>query len=362
MRILLVVPAMRGGGAEFVARTWAGWLSEHGNEVHVHTTAEFTRPPELPDAVRWYPGARGGHRATQRQLRSTVRSARPTVILALQMYANLNALLLRIGPGRTHVPVVVSERNLVSIGLSSASASHRSKVAMARRLYRRADHVAAISHPVAAEMVSAFGVDPDRCTVVPNPAAAKVSSLSDHGDPVLRGQRRIVLVFPCRLVQQKRPLLAVDVAAELDRRGFLTTMLVFGTGPLESSMRERAEQAGVQVVFGGWQEEWFARCSRGSVLLVPSLREGFGNTLVEAAAAGVRSVAFSGALGVSDAVVPGITGTLTATDTAAGLADGVEAEYGRSVEGADDWLSRFSPDRSGAAIDALLHRVQDGGQ
>lgn len=362
MRILVVVPSMHGGGAEFVARTWAAWLADRGHQVHVHTVAEHSRPAELASNVVWHGSDRvSGHLATQRHLRATVRTVRPDIVLSLQMYANLHALASRFGQRGSRVPVVVSERNLVSIGLSAASRGHRRKVAVARRAYRRADHVAAISHAVAAEMVSSFGVAAERCTVVQNPAASKVTTIPDRlgsGEDVVRGDRRVVLVFPCRLVEQKRPLLAVEVAAELDRRGYDTSLLVFGTGPLEEAMREHARRRAVTAVFGGWQEHWFRSCPKGAVLLMPSVREGFGNTLVEAAAAGLRSVAFSGALGVSDAVVPGLTGTLTPSDSPEGLADGVEAEYGRSVEGVDEWLIRFGADASGTAVSELLERVR----
>jgi hypothetical protein len=33
LRIGVVVPSLSGGGAEFVARTWAGWLRTRGHEV-----------------------------------------------------------------------------------------------------------------------------------------------------------------------------------------------------------------------------------------------------------------------------------------------------------------------------------------
>ena len=44
-----------------------------------------------------------------------------------------------------------------------------------QRIYPRADHVIAISHPVGGELVAGFGVRGERMTVVPNPATAKVA-------------------------------------------------------------------------------------------------------------------------------------------------------------------------------------------
>jgi glycosyltransferase involved in cell wall biosynthesis len=82
-----------------------------------------------------------------------------------------------------------------------------------------------------------------------------------------------------------------------------------------------------------------------AVVLLPSPCEGFGNVLVEAAAAGVPSVAISSALGVADAVVPGLTGELALSDDPGDVADAVEKAATLSVD-AGAWLERFSVDNS----------------
>ncbi len=363
MRILLVVPTLQGGGAEFVAATWAASLAGGGDDVHLHTISTGTRPDNLPAGVRWHPGGGPGrHVSSQRLLRRIVDEVAPDVVLALQMYPNLHVLGLTFRRSGNRPPVVISERNLVSLGLPSAARSHRAKVAIARRLYRRADRVVAISHPVAAEMVSGFAVSPGRCVVVPNPATAKLATggrtrRPTPGDTATAAD--VTVVLPCRLVTQKRPLLAVDVVAEIVRRGRTCRLLVFGSGPLEDAMRERAARAGVAVDFRGWDEHWFRHCPAGSVMLSTSDREGFGNTLVEAAAAGIISVAYSGALGVADAVVPGVTGELTLEDSPAAFADAIERTAGRTVAGVDGWLARFGSAGSVGALRTVLSRLVD---
>jgi hypothetical protein len=46
LRISVIVPSLSGGGAEFVARTWAEWLSGQGHEVAMVLTNghDATRP------------------------------------------------------------------------------------------------------------------------------------------------------------------------------------------------------------------------------------------------------------------------------------------------------------------------------
>jgi glycosyltransferase involved in cell wall biosynthesis len=86
--------------------------------------------------------------------------------------------------------------------------------------------------------------------------------------------------------------------------------------------------------------------------------EGLGNVLIEAAATGIPSVASSRALGVADAIVPGITGELALTDDPQAYADAVLRAAPLQLNSPVDlgaWLERFSPARStGILLDALI--------
>src|SRR5687768_9059683 len=61
LRIAVVVPSLSGGGAEFVARTWAEWLRTQGHAVAMILTngSDSTRPAPVDVAVTGLP-PRGG--------------------------------------------------------------------------------------------------------------------------------------------------------------------------------------------------------------------------------------------------------------------------------------------------------------
>lgn len=354
--ILFVVPSLHGGGAEFVARTWMAWLVSRGYTVSVVTTSMKATGEYLPQGVTSYSVGRAkGQTAKARAVKDLFDVTGAEVAVGLQSYANLVLLTAQVMAGAKSPKVIVSERNLVSLGLRGADLAHRSKSWMARRLYRRADHVIAISHPVAGELVASYGIRGDRMTVVPNPATAKVAGRERiRREP---SETSIQIALPCRLVTQKRPMLAIDTAAELNRRGITAEVVSFGGGPLRDELVAAAATANVTFIEHNWVEDWFTHLSEKAVVLLPSSREGFGNVLIEAAAMGVPSVAVSGALGVADAVAPGISGELALTERASDLADAVIRANGLSLDGIENWLARFSVESSGRDLERVLRLV-----
>jgi len=361
LRVMFVITSLHGGGAEYVARSWMGWLAARGHEVSVVLTGSPVDRTHLPPGVAAATlVARPGHLAKSGALRSAMLRRRPDAVVALQAHPNLLVLsAAALVPRRRRPRVLISERNLVTLGLPGSGLAHRVKVGIARRVYGRADHVIAISHPVGGEMVGGFGVSGDRMSVVPNPATAKVSR-PPASSRRPGSEEGIQLVLACRLVTQKRPLRAIETAAELRRRGVPVEVVSFGGGPLLAEVAAAADRAGVAFRHEGWVEDWFAHFAPNAVALLPSDREGFGNVLVEAAAAGYPSVALSGALGVADAIVPGLTGELALSPDPVDIADAVLRAADLTLDGIEPWLRRFSLDASGSDLERVLRRTLEG--
>ncbi|GIF22804.1 glycosyltransferase involved in cell wall biosynthesis [Actinoplanes tereljensis] len=118
------------------------------------------------------------------------------------------------------------------------------------------------------------------------------------------------LVVLGRLMPHKRVEHALDALAALPE----ARLVIAGRGYWEPRLREYAARLGVadRTDFAGYVSEQRKHelLSLGWVVLVPSLKEGWGLTIMEAAAHGTPAVAFRSAGGVCDAIRDGETGLL----------------------------------------------------
>lgn len=365
MRALILVPSLRGGGAEAVALEWARYLARHKHNVTVVCTSDSGIEPEIEsfDIIQMRQKSGMTLLNAHMDLRRLLVTKQIEIVLSLMPLWNLQALIACNYPKKLRgVKVVISEHNIHAILGPLFGRGFALQRRLARVLYKRADAVVAVSHPVAAEMVSQYKVAPGRIWVVPNPALGAWSPTPESSMRHAANGEPVRIVFTGRLVQQKRPLIAVEVAAKLQtdlQRDVCLT--VFGDGPLRSQMEDLASARRVDLDFRGWTDAWTVSCPRPSILLLPSVSEGFGNVLVEAAAIGVTSVVSSRSIGAADACIPGITAQLVAGDRVDDYVDGVKAAMDMPMPNVSQWLSRFTQDKAGSVLLEVLTSVQPVG-
>ncbi len=141
------------------------------------------------------------------------------------------------------------------------------------------------------------------------------------------GARRLAVIG--RLSPRKGTGVALDALAELRAAGRDVVLDVCGTAfPgyewYVRELEERAAQPDIRdaVVFSGYVRPVWPVLERAEVILAPSLREPFGNVVVEAQLA-QRPVVAAAAMGHLETVEDGETGLLVAPDDPAAMAAGV---------------------------------------
>jgi glycosyltransferase involved in cell wall biosynthesis len=221
---------------------------------------------------------------------------------------------------------------------------------------RRADAVVTISEHSAAQLVAA-GIDPARIHVVLPGIETPSDERSEPWPDAWPAPHALRLLYLSRLVDRKRPQIAVETLAEVIAAGLDASLAVAGDGPLRPELMALAGRLGVgdRVTFlGGVREtEKWRLYDSADVLLFPSRLEGFGFVVAEAQARGLPVVVAAGTA-TSEIVVDGETGFAT-EPTPSAFADAVlrlrdhEARMRVGI-GARQAAKRFRWSASAAAV------------
>jgi glycosyltransferase involved in cell wall biosynthesis len=147
---------------------------------------------------------------------------------------------------------------------------------LVRLAYESATMRIAVSAGLAEEIRNGIGVEVDR--VVHN--GVDVDEYPFR--PRSAGERQIGFIG--RLTEAKAPLVVCEIARELDR-----PVEIIGDGPLKGDI-VRIAAGDPRVRFRGWLPSSEAM-RKVDILVVPSVREAFGNVILEAGASGVVPIA-----------------------------------------------------------------------
>lgn len=176
---------------------------------------------------------------------------------------------------------------------------------LAPRAYRRCRYVTVSE--ATRRGLAALGVDPARLSVIHNGLEPTPPASRERCPQPL-------LVAVSRLTPHKRLEHAIDAVVRLRERWPGLRLELVGQGPWLQPLTDHARRWGVddRVEFHGWVDEAakHAVLDRAWLHLCPSVREGWGIAVMEAAAHGVPTVAYRCAGGVAESVRDGRTGLL----------------------------------------------------
>ncbi len=226
-------------------------------------------------------------------------------------------------------------------------------------LYRRSQYIA-VSHATRAELVS-LGVDKKRIAIVHNgtaPPPAVVSRRSPTPELVVVG----------RLVPHKQVEHAIDAVVALREDHPDLHLSVVGTGWWEDDLRKYVAEAGAGdvVTFEGQVSEQRKHeiLARSWLMLLPSLKEGWGLVIGEAGTHRVPTIAYASAGGTRESVRHGRSGLLVAdraelTSAVRDLLRDTDRRH-RLGDGAHDMSHAFAWEHSQASFTRVLTEVLAG--
>ena len=297
-----------GGSEVFLERTTAGlvdlgWRVTVGCERHPGSAAR-----QLHHGVEYVRRGQGlglyGRSALAHLAR---RFGRPDVVVDVQNGMPFCSPLVTTAPVVNLVHHVHREVWPVVLPAPLARLGWFAEARVAPRVYRGRPYVA-VSASTRDELI-ALGVDPGSVTIAHN----GTDVLPQPG--VGRAARPTVLAVS-RLVPHKRLDVAIRAVAALRPALPDIRLVVAGAGYAEPALRTLVADLQLEghVDLLGWVDEATKHrlMAQAWVMAMPSLKEGWGLSVIEAAAHGTPSVAFHGAGGLSDSIVDGETGFLVA--------------------------------------------------
>ncbi|HEY5246984.1 MAG TPA: glycosyltransferase family 4 protein [Dermatophilaceae bacterium] len=298
-----------GGGAERYAANVARGLVRNGHQVTFLCADHGLAPrDEMVDGVRLRRrGSRVGvYGQALRGVRSFERSeGRFDVVVDVQ-----NGLPF-LSPLATRAPVICLVHHVhreqwpVVFGPVTARIGWAIESRLSPRVYRGHQYVAVSGRT--RDELGELGVDPGNVAVIHNGTDKPMctgTARSPHPTIVILG----------RLVPHKRVEQAIDVLARLAQSHPDLRLRIIGDGWWAPTVRAHAEARGVsdRVAHLGFisEEQKHAELAAAWVGLAPSIKEGWGLNVVEAASHGVPTVAYHGAGGLSESIEDGRTGLL----------------------------------------------------
>jgi glycosyltransferase involved in cell wall biosynthesis len=349
LRVAFLAPHMKAGGAERAVLNWLGALDrQRFDPLLILRRAEGEFLPLLPSDVPVM--ELGGARALllPARLARLLKEERVEAV-----YSITNAMNLALLRTRTRATRLVSEHTPTDAYLAEAKWPALRR-ALIRFLYLRADRVLVPTDVVAATVRRAS--PRSRVAVLPNPLTG--------GEPLpARRERNGTphIVAAGRLVPAKGFELLIDAAREMHDEGADFTLTIYGEGPLRAPLQARIETLDLadRVRLAGHSADLPQDLRSADLFVLSSLREGFGNVIIEAQAAGVPVLA-TRCGGPETIIDDGKTGFLVPAGSSAALARAMLAlladpSLGEEIrEPAFASTARYGIDISTRTLDDLL--------
>lgn len=299
-----------GGGSEIYLERVAAGLVARGHTVTVFCSAyERSVPTDVIDGVKFVRrGSKlGVHREAVREIRAQVRSGVDIIVDVQNGIPFFSPLASPRTPSVVLVHHLHREQWPVVYEPTRAKIGWFIESQVSPRLYRGRPYITVSNH-TRDELVG-LGVTRSRVDVVPNGVDQPTIPVPHH-----QAHRRPTITVLGRLVPHKRVEHALLAAASLRKDLPDLHVDVIGDGWWAGQLYEFATSCGVEDIttFHGFVDSSRKQqlLAQTTVLAMPSLKEGWGQVIMEAAGFGIPAVGYRSAGGVADSIRDGHTGIL----------------------------------------------------
>ena len=321
---------LRGGGAERATLNLIQGFLAAGRAVDlVLVKAEGEYRDQVPSGARLIDLDKDSVLAAIPALSAYLRAARPASVVSALTHVNLALLIARRLSGVASRVTLVEHNQLRIKAAQTAPVRRRLVYQAARRLYRFADTLVAVSSDQAQDLAAFTGRRPEAVLHAPNPVfdqevlAAAANQTVSH--PWLQSRDTPVVVAAGRLHPQKGFDLLLDAVRLINDRS-PCRLIILGEGPERVALTQLADQYGLsdRVDLPGFVNNPFAIMARASVFVLSSRWEALPTVLIEAMACGAPVIATDCPTGPREILEDGQWGRLVPPANPRALAKAIE--------------------------------------
>lgn len=309
-RICFVMPTMSGGGAERVVSVLANEFIKAGYDVTLMLTNSTQIVYDLDKRIHIDTGCvtrKLGFIGQIRAIREKMKAVSEMAFISMMDDQNLFTLLAGIGQKNK---VIISQRN----DPHRAFGNRRFISKIHPWLYTCADKVVFQTYD-ARDFYPKYARR--KYHVILNPLNEKLPIRE-----VSNRSKRVVTV--CRLHAQKNLALAIDAFKELNSRFPEYVFEIYGEGEKENELRRHVHDIGLdgKVLFKGFRKDIYDCIYDATMFVLSSDFEGLSNSMIEALALGIPTIATDCPIGGSRMVIEnGVNGYLVPIRNKERLAD-----------------------------------------
>ncbi|MBF9149654.1 glycosyltransferase [Novosphingobium jiangmenense] len=338
MIISIILPDLRGGGAERVMLDLAREFAQVGHEVEfvlMQAVGEFL--PEVGSDFSVVDLGAPRIRQVPLLLARYLRDRKPDAVIA-NMWPLTSASVVGRALARWRCRLLLVEHITLARQYASWGKIHAFALALSMAAtYRFADKVAAVSEGAAAETADLAKLPKSRVGVLYNPIPQRLIPSEEQRTSADRlwncnpGQR-ILNVGSLKDMKNHRLLLRAFAALERPE----ARLMLLGQGANEAALRSLAETLGItdRVIFAGFHVDPSPFYATADLFVLSSDHEGFGNVIVEALGHGLPVVSTDCPSGPAEILENGRYGRLVPVGDAGALTVAIDLALSTPVDAA----------------------------
>jgi len=289
--VALIIPSLRGGGAEKTVSRLSQQLSKRYNLYTIvfdNTDFKYEVKGKLIDLKLPY-----NQKITTKtynfykrfiSLRRLKQKYKIGVSISFMEGPNLLNILSRVDDR-----VLISVRNYLSEDLSGPEAIY---LPFIKPLYKRSDKIITVSHAVKYDLFKNFNIDLNQISTIYNFVDIKsiqkkcrqpINPLDEHIF------KKDVIINMSRFTKQKGQIHLIKAFKYINQKKIDLNLVLLGEGPLYNSYQDLVKSLGLDksIFFIPFKENPFPYLNRAKLYISSSLYEGLANAVLEAMACGL---------------------------------------------------------------------------